>query len=127
MKNRLTPSAVFTTLLAAGLLVAAIPAGATNYAGNGNTGFGGAVGNGVLSVTDDHTNITVNLQRGNSGNLDNLLVIYIDTGTGTATNTAWFTSTGGDEQRAISGFDGGNRSLLVFTNGFKPSYAVAIK
>jgi hypothetical protein len=100
---------------------------AANYAGNLNTGFGGPVGNGVLSVTDDRTNITVNLQRGSSGNLNDVLVIYIDTGTGTATNTAGFTSTGGTEQKAISGFDGGNRSVLTFANGFKPSYAVAIK
>lgn len=100
---------------------------AANYAGNLNTGFGGAVGNGVLSVTDDHTNITVNLQRGSSGNLNDVLVIYIDNGTGTATNTAGFTSTGGSEQNGISGYNGSNRSLLIFTNGFKPSYAVAIK
>ena len=125
MKNCLPIFAILTALL-----TFAIPAGATNYAGNGDTssGFHGAVANGVLSVTDDHTNITVNLQRGSSGNLDDLLVIYIDTGTGTATNTANLADNGGDEQRAISGFDGGgNRSLLVFTNGFKPSYAIAIK
>lgn len=124
MKNHLFKSVVFTALLAS-----AIPAGATNYAGNGDTssGFGGAVANGVLSVTDDHTNITVNLQRGSSGNLDNLLVIYIDTGIGGPVDTSGFTSTGGDEQRAISGFDGSDRSLLVFTNGFRPSYAIAIK
>lgn len=133
MKNSLNKLAAYTSLLAAGLLLAANLAQATNYAGNTDTGFGGAVGNGVLSVTDDHTNITVNLQRGSSGTLGNssdvnLLVIYIDTGTGTATNTAGFADNNGDEQRAISGFDGGgNRSLLMFTNGFKPSYAIAIK
>ncbi len=130
MKKHLAQSAALTALIAAGLLVSALPAGATNYAGNGNTGFGGPVGNGVLSVTDDHTNITVNLQRGSSGNLNDVLVIYIDTGAGGLTNTAGLTDTGGgggDEQKAISGFDGSNRSLLVFTNGFRPSYAIAIK
>jgi len=132
MNQSLNKFSAFTALLAASLLVSALPAGATNYAGNGDTssGFHGAVANGVLSVTDDHTNITVNLQRGSSGNLDDLLVIYIDTGASGLTNTAGLTDTGGgtgDEQRAISGFDGSNRSLLVFTNGFRPSYAIAIK
>jgi hypothetical protein len=137
-----TPSLIQKISAGAALAAAclfATPAQGVNYAGNGNHGangdggFNGAVGNGVLSVTDDRTNLTVNLQRGSSGNLDDLLVIYIDTGTGTATNTAGFTDTGsnpgpGYEQKAISGIDGfGNRSVLIFTNGFKPGYAIAIK
>lgn len=129
MKTNESKLTLLITALAVGLLLAAHPAQATNYAGNGDTssGFGGAVANGVLSVTDDHTNITVNLQRGNSGNLNDVLVIYIDTGAGGYTNTSGFTSTGGDEQKAISGFDGSNRSAMTFTNGFRPSYAIAIK
>ena len=47
MKTRLTQSAALTALLTAGLMVLANPASATNYAGNGDTGFGGPVGNGV--------------------------------------------------------------------------------
>jgi len=126
-QNRPYRTSLFATMAAAAFLAVA-PAGyAANYAGNLNTGFGGPVGNGVLSVTDDHTNITVNLQRGSSGSLNDVLVIYIDTGVGGPTSTAGFTSTGGTEQRAISGFDGSNRSLLTFTNGFTPAYAVAIK
>ncbi|HSY16912.1 MAG TPA: hypothetical protein VK815_01195 [Candidatus Acidoferrales bacterium] len=128
MQIRLNKTSLFVALAAAAMLSISPTAKATNYAGNGSTDFGGAVGNGVLTVSDDHTNITVNLQRGSSGNLDNLLVIYIDTGAGGPTDTSGFTSAGGDEQRAISGFDGGgNRSLLTFTNGFTPHYAVAIK
>ena len=127
MKNCLPQSAAFSTLVTAGLLVLANPASATNYAGNGDTGFGGPVGNGVLSVTDDHTNITVNLQRGSSGNFNDCLVIYIDTGTGGYASTASFTDTGYPEQQGISGYDGSSRSVMTFTNGFRPAYAVVIK
>jgi hypothetical protein len=128
MKNKI-PQLCLLTSLAAGLLLAAATAQAANYAGNGNTGFGGSVGNGVLSVTDDGTNITFNLQRGSSGNLNDCLVIYIDTGIGGYADTSSFTDTSGyGEQVAISGYNGGSsRSLMTFTNGFRPSYAVAIK
>ena len=128
--HRLIRNISTVAALGAAICFSTTPAQAVNYAGNGNTGFGGPVGNGVLSVTDDHTNITVNLQRGNSGNLNDVVAIYIDTGTGGYTNTASFTDTGGGngpEQKGISGFDGSNRSVLVFTNGFKPGYAIAIK
>jgi hypothetical protein len=127
MNSRLTSNIVLTSLLAAGLLAIAAPVHATNYAGNGNTGFGGPVGNGVLTVTDDHTNITVNLQRGISGSLNDVLVIYIDTGATGYADTSSLTDTGGTEQKGISGYDGSNRSVLTFTNGFRPKYAVAIK
>jgi len=125
--THLNKASIFTGLAAAALLFITPYARAANYAGNGNTGFGGPVGNGVLTVTDDHTNITVNLQRGSSGNLNDELVIYVDTGIGGPTDTSGYTSTGGTEQQAISGFDGSNRSVLTFTNGFHPAYAVVIK
>jgi hypothetical protein len=128
MKNTQKKLALFTTALTAVLLLAARPAKATNYAGNTDTGFSGAVGNGVLSVTDDHTNITVNLQRGNSGSLNDVLVIYIDTGAEGYADTSSFTDhSGNGEQQAISGYNGSSRSVMTFTNGFRPSYAIAIK
>jgi hypothetical protein len=112
---------------AASLVLLAATSYGVNFAGNLNNDFGGPVGNGVLSVTDDGTNLTFNLQRGVSGNLNDCLVIYVDTGTGGFTNTASFTDTSGYEQRGISGYDGSSRSVMTFTNGFRPKYAVAIK
>jgi hypothetical protein len=114
-------------LFVAGLFLASNSAQATNFAGNGNTGFGGPVGQGTLSVTDDGTNITFTLQRG-GGNLNDVLAIYIDTGTaGGYADTSAFTSTGGDDVNAISGYNGSSRSVMTFTNGFRPTYAIAIK
>src|ERR1035438_3574063 len=55
-------------LAAAGLLLAAGPLRADQYPGNGNTGFGGAIGNGALTLSDDGTNISGTLAVGGSMN-----------------------------------------------------------
>ena len=62
-------------LMAAALLSTAIFANV--YPGNGNSGFGGAVGTGSLEVTTDLTNITFKFTRG-TGDFNDILVIYID-------------------------------------------------
>ena len=75
-------------LLAAVLLLAAGPARAEQYHGNGNTGFGGAIGNGTLTLSDDGTNISGTLTVG--GSMDDVLVLYIQTGPSGFTNTSGF-------------------------------------
>src|ERR1039458_8970335 len=77
-------------LAAAGLLLAAGPGRADQYRGNGNTGFGGAIGNGTLTLSDDGTNISGTLAVG--GNMNDVLVLYIQTGPGGFTNTSGFRS-----------------------------------
>ncbi|MFM7184871.1 MAG: hypothetical protein ACKO4Z_08895 [Planctomycetota bacterium] len=96
------------------------------YAGNGNTSFGGAVGNGSLEVTNDASGaLNFTYTRGSS-NFNNAIVIYIDSGTGGATTTSGFTDTADGLRRAISGLDGSNRSALNFAAGFGADYAVAL-
>jgi len=126
MKTPLQNLIPLAALIASGLLLTAHPAKAVNYAGNGDTSFGGAVGNGTLGVTDDGTNITFTLQRG-GGNLNDVLAIYIDTGATGFADTSGFTDSGGADRIGISGYNGSSRSTMTFTNGFRPSYAIAIK
>ena len=96
-----------------------------NYAGNQNTSFGGAVGNGSLQVVNDSLGaINFTYTRGSS-NFDNPIVIYIDSLTGGATSTSGFTDTGDPLRKAISGLDG-NRSTLNFAAGFGADYAIAL-
>ncbi len=96
------------------------------FAGNQNTSFGGAVGNGSLQVVNDSLGaINFTYTRGSS-NFDNAIVIYIDSVTGGATSTSGFTDTGDGLRRAISGVDGGNRSTLNFAGGFGADYAIAL-
>ena len=129
MKNTLKKFTSSTAgLVAVAALLAGAAAHAANYAGNLDTGFGGAVGNGVLSVSDDGTNITFNLERGISGNLDNALVIYIDTGAPGFASTTNFNDNADGGRGSISGYGGtGQQSVLTFTNGFRPSYAISIQ
>ena len=96
------------------------------YSGNGNTSFGGAVGNGSLSVSNNDTGLlSFTYTRGSSA-FNNAIVIYIDSAAGGATSTAGFTDTGDGLRRAIAGVDGGNRSTLNFAAGFTANYAIAL-
>lgn len=98
---------------------------AATYLGNGKTGFGGPVGNGSLTFTDDGTTLfgTIN------NNLGDELVIYIDSKAGGFTTTSTFTDTGGGGdilRKATSGYDGTLRATLNFAAGFGADLALAI-
>ncbi len=110
--------------LAALLLLAAWPACAEQYHGNGDTGFGGAIGNGTLTLSDDGTNISGTLTAG--GSMNDVLVLYIQTGTGGFTNTSGFNDQGDACRQAISGVSASGRSMLTFASGFQPDYAIAL-
>lgn len=99
---------------------------ASDFAGNGATGFGGTVGLGSLKVSDDGTTLTGVITRGGAAFNDNL-VLYIDSQSGGFADTSGFAD-GADALRcAISGFDGGtNRSTLTFPSGFTADYAIAL-
>jgi hypothetical protein len=97
---------------------------ADNYPGNLDTGFGGAVGNGSLDITQAGSNLTFTFNRGTSGNFNDALVIYIDHTAGGFTDTSTLADNADGGRSAISGFDGTNRSLMTFANGFTPEEAV---
>src|SRR5205807_6405782 len=99
--------------------------GAT-YSGNGNSGFGGPIGLGSLTLTDDGTTVSGTVNKGPNG-FNDVLVIYIDSQAGGFSDTSGFADGNDGLRKAISGFDGGgNRSLLTFTGGFSPDYAIAL-
>ena len=111
-------------LAAAGLLLAAGPVQADQYHGNGNTSFGGAVGNGTLTLSDDGTNISGTLAVG--GSMNDVLVLYIQSGTGGFADTSGFNDQGDSCRQAISGVSASGRSLLTFASGVQPNYAIAL-
>jgi hypothetical protein len=104
-------------------------AGTIVYTGNGDAGFGGAIGTGTLILSNNSTTVFGTFQRG-AGSFYDVLVIYLDTGVGGFTTSAGFGDGADGLRRAISGFDGGaNRSLLTFSNAavsFRPAYAIAL-
>jgi hypothetical protein len=100
--------------------------GGQTYAGNGDTGFGGPIGGGSLTLTDNGTTLSGTVTKGPNG-FNDALVLYLQTGAGGFADTSGFNDAGDGLRRAISGIDGGgNRSLLTFTGGFKPNYAIAL-
>ncbi|HEV2694779.1 MAG TPA: PEP-CTERM sorting domain-containing protein [Verrucomicrobiae bacterium] len=120
----MTPKILLTTGIA--VMSFGISALATTYSGNGNTGFGGVVGTGSLTLTDNGTTLSGTITRG-SANFNDTLVIYIDSVAGGFADTSGFADSNDGSRKSISGFDGGsNRSLMTFAGGFAPDYAIAL-
>lgn len=94
------------------------------FGGNGKSGFGGVIGTGNVLISDGGGFVTFTFTKG-SGDFNDCAVIYIDTKSGGATSTSGFTDQGDGLRKAISGLDGGNRSILNFADGFTPDYAIA--
>lgn len=104
----------------------AITAQSATYSGNGNSGFGGPIGLGSLTLTDNGTTVSGTLNKGPNG-FNDVLVLYIDSTAGGFADTSGFADGADGLRKAISGFDGAaNRSLLTFSGGFSPDYAIAL-
>ena len=105
-------------------LFSARAAHADQYHGNGDSGLGGAIGNGTLTLSDDGTNISGTLAVG--GSMNDVLVLYIQTGPGGFADTSGFNDQADSCRQAISGVSASGRSLLTFASGFQPNYAIAL-
>jgi hypothetical protein len=95
---------------------------AATYTGNGATGFGGAFGNGLLSITET-TPGTIVFTLTPSGGVNyggNDAVLYLDTKAGGLANTSTLTDTGDPGRDRLSGTSSGgaNRALVNFPAGF---------
>ncbi len=116
--SKLTLCAVF--------VLASLSTFAATYPGNGNSGFGGPIGLGSLTLTDNGTTVFGQVNKGPNG-FNDVLVIYIDSVSGGFADTSGFGDGADGLRKAISGFDGGaNRSLMTFASGFRPDYAIAL-
>ena len=126
-------------LTSAAALLFSLSAAATTYNGNGSTGFGGPIGNGMLTFSNDGINLTGTLTPGSNSGTNTVydeLVVYISTGVLGSSSTAGFTDDGGaangDKLReAASGYDataaGGTvRSTVNFSAGFSADYALVL-
>lgn len=121
MKRRILLAATAFTALG-------FTASATTYSGNGNAGFGGPVGTGSLTLTDNGTTVSGTFTPGNNGfGSGNGLVLYIDSGPGGFTSTAGFNDNGDGNRSEISGYSSATQqSILTFESGFVPNYAIAL-
>src|SRR3954453_23420323 len=93
------------------LLASSLGTYAATYGGNGNSGFGGPMGLGSLTLTDNGNTVFGQVNKGPNG-FNDVLVIYINSQAGGFADTSGFADGADGMRKAISGFDsGGNRSL----------------
>ncbi len=117
--------------LALSLFLAATSAAfATTYSGNGNTGFGGAVGESSLGITDSGGNLHFTLTLGAAATSlgGNDIVFYIDSQAGGFGDTSGFTDTSDGGRTATSGENAGNpsRTTATFPAGFNADFALTV-
>src|SRR2546421_11070982 len=116
----------FYLSLAAALAATCLSSSAATWSGNGNSGFGGPIGLGSLTFTDNGTTVSGTVNKGPNG-FNDVLVLYIDSVAGGFSDTSGFADGADGLRKAISGFDGGaNRSVMTFAPGFTPDYAIAL-
>ena len=126
---------LLSTLVAAAFAVGANAQLITNtYSGNGNTGFGGAVGQGTLQVVNDNLGaLNFTFTRG-TGNFNDAFVLYFDSIGGGFSKTAGFNDQADPLRSAISGASGGTngsgdaltRSIVAFNTGFNADFAIGV-
>ena len=119
-----------------GFAAVAGAATSTAYQGNGATGFGGPIGNGTLTISDNGGGvINFSLSTGVPFT-SNALVLYIDSQPGGVNNTSTFTDTGtppGSDggRTAISGYNPTNtpptRTLVNFPAGFGADFGISVE
>lgn len=98
----------------------------TTYPGNTKNGFGGAVGQGMLTIKETTDSVSFALTRG-PGLFDSILVFYIDLLSGGLSSTAGVT--GSSTDRYLAAAAGHNpskgRSVLNFPDDFQPDGVIA--
>jgi hypothetical protein len=100
------------------------------YNGNGDTSFGGTVGNGSLTLTDNGTTVSGTFTRGTGHDFSDNLVIFIDSKSGGYSTTSGFNDAGSTLRKAISGVDANaspNRAVADFASGFSADYAIVLR
>lgn len=107
------------------ILLTVVSQGQQTFSGNGKTGFGGTVGAGSLVISNDATTYNFSFTKG-PGDLNDAVVVYIDSKTGGFGSTAGFNDNNDGLRTATSGYSSStNKSVLTFPSGFLPDYAIA--
>lgn len=92
--------------------------------GNGNAGFGGALGTGNIAL-DSNTSgdVRITFTRG-SGNVNDTVVVYLDSVGGGEPGTSNYTDSADNARTAISGLSGTQRAALMFPSPMQADYAI---
>ncbi len=96
---------------------------AEQFPGNGQIGFGGPIGNTVLTITRNADQLLFRLDRGLAVPLSEVLVLYFDSRDGGYPGTQDIDDQADESRRAISG--DGSLGACDLTFGFDADFAVA--
>ncbi|MGS2727102.1 hypothetical protein ACU8DI_10880 [Psychroserpens sp. BH13MA-6] len=123
---RFLKSLIFVTLFSVSNLTFSQPPPPCNA--NGNSGFGGAVGEGQFLFSGEFDNPIIFAMNTGSNDMNDILVLYIDTGVpGRQVIDASIDDAADDHRIAISNSNAfGFGSVITFPPGFEASYAIAI-
>lgn len=116
------------------LMLFTLGKGVSVYGGNGGSGFGGVIGPGSLTLTDDGITVSGSIVTPNpisstDGTLRNALVFYFETSSSPSfSDTSSFTDIGDDLRKATSGTSivGTETSVITFPTGFTATHAIAL-
>ena len=130
MKQEYKKTQIFSARLWLAILLVAGMAtsgwGQVTYNGNGQSGFGGPVGESEMVWTDDGTTINVTFTKG-PGGFNDAFVIYISTGAEGRSSIGTEVNDREDGLRsAISYMEAGTGESLTFPAGFEATHAIAI-
>ena len=107
-------------------ILSAVSANAATYSGNGASGFGGGVGNSVLTVTSSGPNINFSITSVSTSFSGNRLVLYFDSKSGGSASTTSFTDYGDQSRVAVSGATATSRSVASFPAGFGADFGISV-
>ena len=104
-------------------------ASAQTYSGNGNSGFGGPLGNGILTVTDSAIagTITFSLATGNGGGFNDIGFFFATGQANGVNSTANLTGDANDAgNRVVTGYNGfaADKATINFATGFSANYGL---
>jgi hypothetical protein len=124
----------FAAVALAWVAVASLGSGSARaqqvFYGNGAGGFGGPLGSGSLSVSNDGAgNLTFSFNSPGHSLSGNDVVVYLATGATGLSDTTSLTDNGDGGREAVSGYNSGNpsRSLVTFPAGFQATFALSIE
>jgi hypothetical protein len=95
------------------------------FFGNGNSGFGDAIGSGNIVIQETAGTITINITKG-TADFNDTMVIYFDTGAPGRTVINSDVEDFQDQNRQAISSAGPNSSTITFPPGFEATHAIAV-
>jgi hypothetical protein len=128
--SRISLFPIAALAVAFGMIFVCTASAQQTFYGNGAGGFGGPLGNGSLTVTNDGVgNVTFSLNTAGSSLSGNDVVVYLYTGATGLSDTSTLSDNADGGREAVSGYNAGNpsQSIVTFPSGLQATFALSIE